>query len=202
MTPARSDHSVRLRDGTWFPPRDRLPPGVTVTRLPGLGTSWYERRFSYWCRRAGAVALLAIAVVVYVLIIAGIVRAGGPPGSPGFLTLLTAEIVFTIVTGILSFRHLWRLGITGRALRRNRAAGSAGASAGLVAFWARGVCGALLIAGALLTAGFVLAAFAIWLTPIPPTERYARQRMEEDLRARQHAPLHGPGRAGRHRGKR
>jgi hypothetical protein len=199
MTSTRSDHSVRLRGGIRFPPRDRLPPGVTVTSLPGLGTSWYERRFSYWCRRAGAVALFAIAVVVYVLIIAGIVRAAGPPGSPGFLALLTAEVVFTIVTVIWSFRHLWRLGITGRALRRNRAAG---ASAGMAAFWAGGVGAALLIVGALLTAGFVLAALAVWLTPIPPTERYARQRMEEDLRVRQHAPLHGPGRTGHHRGKR
>jgi hypothetical protein len=188
MTSTRSDHSVRLRGGTRFPPRDRLPPGVMITSLPGLGTSWYERRFSYWCRRAGAVALLVIAVVVYVLIIAGIVRAAGPPGSPGFLALLTAEIVFTIVTGIWSFRHLWRLGITGRALRRNRAAGSAGA--------------ALLAVGTLLTAGVVLAALIMWLTPIPSAERYARQRMEEDLRVHQHAPMHGLGRSSHHRRKR
>jgi hypothetical protein len=198
MTSTRSDHSARLREGTRFPPRDCLPPGVTITSLPGLGTSWYERRFSYWCRRTGGVALLVIAVTVYVLIIAGIVGAAGPPGSPGFLALLTAEIVFTIVTGIWSFRHLWRLGGTARALRRNRAAG---ASAGMAAFWAGGAGAALLAVGTLLTAGFVLAALAVWLTPIPPTERYARQRMEEDLRVRQHAPMHGPGRSSHHRRK-
>ncbi|HSZ40297.1 MAG TPA: hypothetical protein VK817_10090 [Trebonia sp.] len=175
---------------------------MLITRLPGLGTTWYERRFAYWCRRLGAVLLLAIAVVVYALIIAGVVRAAGAPGSPGFLAVAIAEIVFTIVTGILSFRHLWRLGITGRALRRNRAADSAGVGAGLVAFWTGGAGAALLLVGALLTAGFALAAFAIWLTPVPPAERYARQRMDEDLRVRQHAPLHGPGRGGQHKRKR
>ncbi|MGH3165727.1 MAG: hypothetical protein ACRDN0_07510 [Trebonia sp.] len=202
MTSTRSDQGTRPRDKTRFPPRDSLPPGVVITRLPVLGTSWYERRFAYWCRRAAAVALLVIAVAVYAAIIAGAVRAAGPPGSPGFLAVLTAEIVFTIVTGILSFRHLRRLGVTGRALRRNRATGSAGASAGLIAFWAGGASAALLAVGALLTAGLVLAALVMWLAPVPPTERYARQRIEEDLRVRQHAPMHGPGRSSRHRLKR
>jgi hypothetical protein len=185
-----------------WPARDRLPPGVTITRLPVLGTSWYERRLSYWCRRAVIVGLLLIAVVVYVLIIAGIVRAAGPPGSAGFAALLAAEAAFTIVTGVLVFRHLWRLGITGRAVRRRGTAGSAGASAGLVAFWTGGAGAALLAAGALLTAGFVLAALVIWLAPVPPTERYARRRIAEDLRVRQHVPLHGPGKSGHRRRKR
>jgi hypothetical protein len=202
MTSTHSDRDTTPRDRARFPPRDRLPSGVLVTRLPWLGTTWYERRFAYWCRRAGAVVLLAIAVVVYVLIIAGIVRLAGPPGSPGFLAVLAVEVVFTIVTGLLAFRHLWRLGITGRALRRNRAAAGAGAGAGLVAFWTGGAGAALLVVGALLTAGFVLAALAIWLAPVPPAERYARRRMTEDLRVHQHAPLHGPGRGGQRKRKR
>ena len=146
-------------------------------------------------------ALLAIAVVVYVLIITGIVRAGRPPGSPGLLAPPTAEIVFTIATGAWSSRHLRRLGISGRALRRNRVAGSAGAGAGLAAFRAGGAGVALLLAGTLLTAGFVLAAFIMWLAPVLPTERYARQLLEVDLRVRRHVPMHGPGRSSHHRRK-
>lgn len=201
MTSTRSDTGAGPHGGTRLPARTGLPPGVTITRLPVLGTSWYERRFSYWCRRAGAVALLAIAVVIYVLIITGIIMAVGQPGSPGFLAVATAEIVFTIATGIWSFRHLWRLGVTGRALRRNRAAGSAGASAGLMAFWAGGVGVALLLAGALLTAGFVLATLVMWLSPVLPTERYARQLLDDDLRVDRHAPMHGPGRSSHQRRK-
>lgn len=38
-----------------FPPRDQLPPGVTVDRLRGLGTTWYERgRDEDRARTAGA----------------------------------------------------------------------------------------------------------------------------------------------------
>jgi len=201
MTSTRSDQGAGPRPGIRLPPRAGLPPGVALTRLPVLGTSWYERRFSYWCRRTWVVALLVIAVVVYALLIAGVVLAAGPPGSPGFLAVATAEIVFTIVTSVWSFRHLWRLGVSGRALRRNRAAGSAGASAGLAAFWAGGAGVALLLLGAMLTAGFVLAAFVMWLAPVPPAERYARQLLEEDLRVRRHVPMHGPGGSGHHRRK-
>jgi hypothetical protein len=67
---------------------------------------------------------------------------------------------------------------------------------------AGGAGAALLAVGTLLTAGVVLAALIMWLTPIPPAERYARQRMEEDLRVHQHAPMHGPGRASHQRRKR
>lgn len=156
---------------------------MTVARLPGLGTTWYERGFAYWCRRVGAVLLLCIAVAVYTAIIAGVVNVAGRPGSPGFLTVLIGEIAFSLVTGVLSFRHLWRLGINGGSVRRNRGAAGAAAGAGLNAFWLGGAGAALLVVAALISAGFALAALAIWLTPVPPAERHARQLLADEIRS-------------------
>jgi hypothetical protein len=154
---------------------------MTVPRLPGVGTTWYERGFAYWCRRVGAALLLCIAVAVYVAIIAGVVTAAGRPGSPGFLAVLIGETVFSLVTGVLSFRHLWRLGITGRSVRRDRGAAGAAAGAGLSAFWLGGAGAALLVVAALISAGFALGALAIWLTPVPPAERRARQLLADEI---------------------
>jgi hypothetical protein len=165
-----------------FPPRGELPPDILIPRLAGLGTSWYERRLSYWSRRAGAVLLLVIAVAIYSTIIAGVVSAAGPPGSTGFLAALLAEIVFSIATGVFAFRHLWRLGISGRSTRGNPRTGAAGASAGILAFGAGAVGVAILVVSALLTAGFVLAALAIWLVPVPPAEQHARRFVADQLR--------------------
>lgn len=165
-----------------FPPRSELPPGILIARIPVLGTSWYERGFSYWARRAGAVLLLCVAVAIYTAVISGAVRAAGPPGSAGFLGVLLAEIVFSAVTGVFAFRHLWRLGITGRSARGNPRGGAAGAGAGLLAFQAGAGGAVILAASVLLSAGFVLAALLLWLVPVPPAERRARDLAERQLR--------------------
>lgn len=167
--------------GTQFPPRAELPAGVLIPRVPALGTSWYERGFSYWARRTGAVLLLCVAVAIYAAIIAGVMRAAGPPGSAGFFGVLIAELVFSAVTGVFAFRHLWRLGLTGRSAERNPHAGS-GVSAGLLIFQA-GVAGAAILAvSVLLSAGFVLAALVMWLAPVLPAERHARDFVAGQLR--------------------
>ena len=162
-----------------FPPRAVLPPGVTIARLPGLGTSWYERGILYWARRAGNVLLLCIAVATYAAIIAGVVLAVGRPGSPGFLAVLIAEIVFSLATGVFSFRNLWRAGISRPA---NRGFTSAGVSTALGAFWLGGVGALILVVSVVLTSGFALAALAIWLLPVPPTEQRARRQLADELK--------------------
>jgi hypothetical protein len=147
--------------------------------VQALGTSWYERGLYYWARRTGIVLLLCVGVAIYATIIAGVMLAAGPPGSAGFLGVLVGEIVFSAVTGVLAFRHLWRLGISGQSAQGSPH-GAAGAGAGLLLFQA-GVAGAALLAvSALLSAGFLLAALILWLVPVPPAERRAR-----DLVARQ-----------------
>jgi hypothetical protein len=167
-----------------FPPRAGLPPGVTIDRLPGLGTSWYERGLVYWARRVGNVALLGVAVATYAAIITGAVLAAGQPGSAGFLAALTAEIVFSLATGVWSFRHLWRLGLSKPARPTSRGAASAGASTALGAFWVGGVGALVLVVAILLTSGFALAALAIWLLPVPPAERRARGLLANQLSSR------------------
>lgn len=164
-----------------FPPRAELPPGIWIPRVPALGTSWYERGFPYWARRAGAVLLLCVAVAIYVAVIAGAVRAAGPPGSAGFGAVLLAEIVISAVTGVFAFRHLWRLGITGRSASGSPR-GASGAGAGLLLFQAGAAGAAMLAASVLLSAGFVLAALALWLVPVPPAERRARDLVAARLR--------------------
>jgi hypothetical protein len=148
--------------------------------VPALGTSWYERGFSYWARRAGAVLLLCVAVAIYAAIIAGVMSAAGPPGSAGFIGVLIGEVVFSAVTGVFAFRHLWRLGITGRSAQGSPR-GAAGAGAGLLAFQAGVVGAAILAASVLLSAGFVLAALVMWLAPVLPAERYARDLVAREL---------------------
>jgi hypothetical protein len=168
--------------GVAFPPRAGLPPGVTIARLPGLGTSWYERGILYWARRVGNVLLLCTAVATYAAIITGVVLAAGRPGSAGFLAVLSAEIAFSLATGVFSFRHLWRIGIGRPARPANRGVSSAGVSAALGAFWLGGIGALILVVSVVLTSGFALAALAIWLVPVPPTERRARGRLTDELK--------------------
>lgn len=165
-----------------FPPRAGLPPGILLPRVPALGTSWYERGLSYWARRTGAVLLLCVAVAIYATIIAGVMLAAGPPGSAGFLGVLAGELVFSAVTGVFAFRHLCRLGITGRSAESSPRTGAAGAGAGLLAFGAGPVGAAILAVSVLLSAGFVLAALVMWLLPVLPAERHARDLVASQLR--------------------
>jgi hypothetical protein len=187
-----------------FPPRRELPPGVVIQRIPALGTSWYERRFSYWARRTGMMLLLIITLAIYIAIISGPVNAAGPAGSPGFLAALTGEVVFSVVTGVLMIRHFWRIGvsgqITGAGPGRNR---GLGAGLGMLAYSAGGAVGAfLIVVGALISGGFLLAVIAIGLVPVPPAEQYARRQLAETLRLH-HAPQgHGTGHPTKHHGGR
>jgi hypothetical protein len=170
-----------------FPPRAELPPGIVIRKLPALGTTWYERGFAYWTRRAGMLIVLIATAAIYLAVISGVVRAAGPPGSPGFLAVLTTEAVFTVVTGVLIFRHAWRAGISGQIAnaRAGRNRGAAGASAGLLAASAGTVGAFFIVLGAVLTAGGVLAIIAGWLVPVLPVEQHARRQVAEALQQNQ-----------------
>jgi hypothetical protein len=169
-----------------FPPRAQLPPGVTITKLPVVGRTWYKRGVAYWARRVGCVLVLCAGVAVGATFIGEGMLAAGRPGSPGFLAVLVAECVFSPVTGVLFFRHLWRLGSGGRSTGSNARGGAAGSSAAL-ALAHLGALGALLVVcSGLLSVGFLLAALAIWLVPVPPAERHERKFLACELRLQPH----------------
>lgn len=169
-----------------FPPRSELPAGVTVKPLPMLGTSWYERDFMYWTRRLGIGLLFAAIAVVYVLMIQAAISDISPSGSAPYDGLLAGEIVFTVVSGVLLFRRMWRNMINGRgATRRDtRKASRTAAGIGPLAYVAGGVLAGLAVFCSLITAGLVLASFAVWLVPFPPMEQYERRMLAERIRVR------------------
>jgi hypothetical protein len=177
-----------------FPPRAELPPGLKIPKLPALGTTWYERGFAYWARRVGGLIVMAATGATYLAIISGLVQAAGPSGSPGFLAVLTTETVFTVVTGVLMFRHFWRAGVSGQITnaRTGRNRGPAAASLGLLAASAGTVGAFFIVIGAVLTAGFALALIALALVPVLPVEQYARRQLAEQLLQRQHGHRASP----------
>jgi hypothetical protein len=184
-------------DGVTFPSPDRLPAGVAIARLPVVGRTWYKRGFAYWCRRAGCVLLLSGAVTFYVTLIADVMLLAGHPGSPGFLAVLIGESVFSLVTGVLFFRHLWRLGISGRATGSTARSGAVGSGTGL-ALSQLGVLGGFFLGfSMLLSAGFLLGTLAIWLVPVPPAERHARKFLAYELENEQ-SHRHSAGKRGGH----
>jgi hypothetical protein len=106
--------------------------------------------------------------------------------------------VFSPVTGVLFFRHLWRLGISGQSTGSNARGGAAGASTAL-ALAHFGALGALLVVcSGLLSAGFLLGTLAIWLVPVPPAERHERKFLAYQLKNAQYR-RHPPGKRGRKR---
>jgi len=169
-----------------FPPRAQLPPGVIITKLPMIGRTWYKRGVAYWARRVGCVFILLVGLAVGATFIGAAMLAAGPPGSPGFLAVLAAECVFSPVTGVLFFRHLWGLGISGNSTGSNARGGAAGASTAL-ALSHFGPLGALLVVcSGLVSAGFLLGTLAIWLVPVPPAERHAREFLALELQLQRH----------------
>jgi hypothetical protein len=182
-----------------FPPRAQLPSGVIITKLPIVGRTWYKRGIAYWARRTGCVLLLSGAVAFYVTLIADVMLLAGHPGSPGFLAVLIGESVFSLVTGVLFFRHLWRLGIRGCATGSAARSGAAGAGTGLALSQLGALGGFFLGFSMLLSAGFLLGTLVIWLVPVPPAERHARKFLAYELENEQNH-RHAPGtRGGHHR---
>jgi hypothetical protein len=177
---ASSDLPMTRHGVTRFPPRRELPPGVTIAKVPFLGRTWYERGFWYWCRRAAGVFVFTVTLAIYLGIIAGVVSAAGPAGSPGFVAVLVAESVFSLVTAVFAFRWLRRQDTSGLGPARRPMSARGGMSAFLV-FQSGVVGGALLAVSALLTAGFALAMLAMWFTPVLPAEMRARRMLADRL---------------------
>jgi hypothetical protein len=129
--------------------------------------------------------LIAI-VALYTAIVGAFVRASGSAGSPAFITVLAAEIVFSLGTCAWLLNRFWRhTAQPGRADNgTTRQAGRVGAGLGMLA-------GPFVVLASLLTYGAVLAILLTWLAPVLPTERDARRALIEEIQNPRYHQHHG-----------
>jgi hypothetical protein len=148
-----------------------------------LGTTWYERGFSYWARRIGATIAMAAMVALWTVIVGAIIHHTGPVGSPAFIAILTAEIVVSLVTGVWEFRRNWTHPSrrTSRDDDRTRTVGAWAGGLGSLIRTGNVLAGFVIGILALLSYGGILAAFVMSFAPVLPPERAARQRLANDL---------------------
>lgn len=154
-----------------------------IPRLPAVGTTWYERGFAYWVRRVAVTVLLAAILAAWTALIGAFVRASGPAGSPEFITVLTAEIIISLATGIWMFYRLWKhpsqAWRTGWRPAQGTAAGAG--TAGILVRAGSAIATVVFVIGVLLTYGLFLALFLRSLVPVQPTEREARRVLADQL---------------------
>lgn len=177
-----------------FPPRSQLPRDITIEPLKLFGTTWYERGVSYWLRRVGTTIFSTALLALWTAIVGAVIHHVGPAGSPAFITVLTAEIAFSIATGVWQFRKMWihPHQWTRRDEERSRTAGAWAGGLGALARAGSVLAGVVFVILAFISYGAVLAMFVISLMPELPLERQARLRLAEELEWHQHR-THGPG---------
>lgn len=157
-----------------------------------VGTTWYERGFSYWLRRAGGTLFITAFLAMWTGLIGSFVRASGPVGSPAFIGVLTAEVVYSLAIAGWIFYRAWRPSSSSShrwtpSFRTVNIATKVG-SLFLIFLWGIGV---------LLSYGLFLALFILSFAPVPPPEREARQIMASRLHPNRYR-IKPPGRTGAH----
>lgn len=173
-----------------LPPRRLLPRDVVVPVLPGLGFTWYDRRGSYWARRAGLSLMWAIVTALITLVTIAVLAAIRDSSAAGFGALLGIEVAYSL--GILAFfavqtARRWNdPDAPGRLLGRPAASKQPGArKRGAARLWY--LLGQLFLAFSFLTVGMYLAMLLTSLLPESLAERQARIRIAAELRRRGHA---------------
>jgi hypothetical protein len=159
-----------------------------VEKIPWLGTTWYERGLAYWALRLAltlfAVVFLALFTAILVLFLQGVYQSS--QRHAWFYGLLAFEIVFSLATGgYLTYRmikHPVTATTDDLAAARPRVRGAAGV--GILARSGSVLAQLFIVLVAALSYGLWAAATMRSLSPVLPTERQARQRLAERLRAR------------------
>jgi len=169
-----------------FPPRDRLPPGVTIEKLPVLGTSWYDRGPGYWARRVGNFLIMAVVVALASLVIGAVLSDIKGASRAAFTGVLIAEIVWSLViVAFLLVRTFQRWNTVRPARALSRGQKRAAAMGGWLGFLARTglVIGqAVLVITSLVFFGLYLTLLILALLPEWPPEHKARLRLAQQLR--------------------
>jgi hypothetical protein len=168
-----------------FPPRSGLPRGITVERVPLLGTTWYERGFRYWLRRVLMVVVSALILALVAALLWGFFGAIRRTSVTGFRVALAIEVVYSLaVVAFLVVRTKRRWNDLRPVAPVARPAGSAGAVLGTLARSGLFVGQVVLVLGTLLFVGLYVALFLAMLTPETIWERPARLALADRLRDR------------------
>jgi uncharacterized membrane protein YhaH (DUF805 family) len=176
---------------TQFPPRDQLPAGVTVEKLPVLGTSWYERRAGYWVRRVWLFLLMALVVTLTSLLVGGFLIGIKDSSRAGFTGALIVEVVWSlaiIVYGLVRTARHWDDLDPPRPLsRRQRSAAAGGSVLGVLARVGLGLAQFVLVIGSVVFFGLYVMLLIYALLPEYPPEHKARLRLARQLAPHQSA---------------
>lgn len=172
-----------------FPPRSGLPRGVIVLALPWVGTTWYERGRPYWLRRLGLILFSGFSVTLFGGILALFLNAVHEDSPRAFYILLGIETAFSLITGgYLVYRTIRHPAPLSDILNPHKRSwtrfGRWGVGIGVLARAGSALAGALVVLVAALTVGVLLGVLMRSFTPVLPTERQARQKLAEQLRAR------------------
>jgi hypothetical protein len=84
-------------DRRQFPPRDQLPAGIGIEKIPILGTTWYERGPRYWLRRVWLFLAMALVVTLTSLLVGGFLIGIKGSSHAGYVGMLIAEVVWSLV---------------------------------------------------------------------------------------------------------
>jgi hypothetical protein len=168
-----------------FPPRDRLPPGIDIQKLPVLGTSWYERGADYWVRRVWLFLLMALVVTLTSLLVGGFLIGIKGSSRTGFMVALSVEIVWSlaiVVYGMIRTARQWNNLDPPKPLsRRQRDAGAAGSVLGTLAMAGLALAQFVLVIGSVLFFGLYVMLLIYALLPEYPSEHKARLRLAQQL---------------------
>jgi len=169
-----------------FPPRDQLPPGIDIEKLPVLGTSWYERGAGYFVRRIWLFLLMALVVTLTSLLVGGFLIGIKDSSHTGFLVALIVEIVWSlavIVYGIIRTARRWNDldPVKPLSRRQRRDAGTAGSVLGTLARVGLTLGQAVLVIGSVLFFGLYVMLLIYALLPEYPQEHKARLRLAQRL---------------------
>jgi uncharacterized membrane protein YhaH (DUF805 family) len=168
-----------------FPPRDQLPPGTDIEKLPVLGTTWYDRGPSYWVRRFWLFLLMALVVTLTSLLVGGFLVGIKDSSHTGFVVALIIEIVWSLAIigyGLLRTARRWNDLEPSRPLsRRQRSAASAGSVLGTLARAGLVLGQVVLVLGSLLFFGLYVMLLIYALMPEYPPEHKARLRLARQL---------------------